>query len=709
MKYVQVYIDDEIIDLVPGQAVALTYQLNDIGDIRNQRANFSNVFKAARTKHNDRVLGFIGDFGTTDKRPYRMLPARIVIDGEDIVTNGYAIIKKTDRYYNVVVYSGLIDLFEKVGDKKLADLDLSQYDHVFNLTTIRSLLNSTSGICYPVIDYGHLIVQGWVLIDYMRFAIYAKEVIERILTEAGFTYSGSFFSHPHYNKLLIPFTNERLTNKAVDYYEYKVEDFSINNKDNFTDVPGASYTVGTYNVRGKFSFEGDVIDVNAHAHTQKVAVRLLSSTKGIIAYAKYDIEESFVVPVKLSVPNHDFEAGETVKLQVQHNNDAGVKVNGTFKFVQDKVTPYGGFVPVAENLPDMKQKDFLKAIAQLYGLIYDVDVASQSVRVRFLDDLIANRAYAKDWSDKLDLSKQYEITYSLDFAQINHFSYSNGTEEGQETGADDGNVPYSLGRGSIRSNNKTLKLEDDAVTLPFAATEEPTNDIVGLGNASLNLPLIKIYTPTNKIEESEISVGGTVETQTPFYYSPDVYRFPPAWDSGITYRGTKRVRHNGAVWEWQSNEAASGKEPGVALDNGDNGTNYAGLPYWKLIDIESTFMFSQTIKVKPRILIANKGSNNLVFHGEQHGGTFFEDDYIQPVFNGFLDFETRIAENYKVTQDIANDTKVVKAYFNLSPSDIKNLDHLVPVYVRYFSSFFYVQRINKYQQGQSVAVDLVKI
>lgn len=708
MKYVQVYIDDEIIDLVPGQAVAMTYQLNDIGDIRNQRANFSNVFKAARTKHNDRVLGFIGDFGTTDKRPYRMLPARIIIDGEDIVTNGYATIKKTDKYYNVVVYSGLVDLFEKLGDKKLSDLDLSEYDHVFDLTTIQSLLNSTSGICYPVIDYGHLIVQNTVLIDYMRFAIYAKEIIERILTEAGFIFSGSLFSHPHYDKLLIPFTNERLTNKAAvatGSYEYKVEDFSINSKDNFTDVTGATYTVGTYAVRGKFSFEGEVSD--ELIGTQKIAVRLLSSTKGIVAYAKYDIAGSFVT-VKLNVPSHDFEAGETVKLQVQHNDNSGVKVKGTFKFVHDKITPYGGYVPVAENLPDMAQKDFLKAIAQIYGLIYDIDGEAQRVRVRFLDELIANRSYAKDWSNKLDLSKQYEITYSLDFAQVNRFAYNNGTEEGDETGADEGNVPYSLGRGVILSDNKTLKIEADAVTLPFAATEEPANDIVDPGS-TLNLPLIKIYTPTNKIDEPEIGVGGTVETQTPFYYSPIFYGAPPAWDSGTTYSGTKRVRHNGAVWEWQSSETTSGKEPGVALDNNDDGTNYAGLPYWKLIDIESTFIFSQTIKVKPRILIAAEGSNNLFFQGEQHGGDFFENDYVQPVFNGYLDFETRIAENYKVTQDTANDTRVVKAYFNLTPEDIRTLDHLVPVYVRYFSSFFYVQRIDKYQQGQSVAVELIKI
>lgn len=706
MRYIKVYIDDEAIDLVPGQAIAMTYQLNDIGDIRNQRANFSNLFKAARTKHNDRVLGFIGDFGTTDKRPYRLLPARVTIDGEDVISNGYATIKRTDKYYNIVIYSGVIDLFEKVGDKKLADLDLSEFDHTFNLTTIQGLLNASSGICYPVVDYGQLITSNTVLIDYMRFAIYAKEVFERILTEAGFSFSGSFLSHAHYTKLLIPFTNEALTNKeAATEFEFAVEDFAVNAPDTFTPVTGAEYTVGTHAVRGKLSFEGELSD--AFGGTQKTAVRLVSSTKGIIGYAKQEIAGTSVT-VKINVESHDYEAGEVLALEVKHNNEAGITVNGLFKFAVSKVTPYGGFVPVAENLPDIKQKDFLKAIAQLYGLIYDIDIEAQKVRIRFLDDLIGNKASAKDWSTKLDLSKQPEITYTLDFAQVNNFSFDNGTEEGQETGANDGNVPYSLGRGAILSDNTTLKLEDDTVTLPFAASEEPANDIVDPGS-SLNLPLIKMLQPTNKVEAPTFGVGDTNETPLPFYYSPTAYGAPPTYNAETTYSGADRVRHNGAVWEWQSSETSSGKEPGVALDNGDDGTNYAGLPYWKVMPIESAFIFTQNIKVKPRILLAAEGTNNLFFQGEQHGGDFFENDYIQPVFDGFLDFETRIAENYKIVQDTANDTKVVKAYFNLSPEDIRTLDHLVPVYVRYFSAFFYVQKIDKYQQGQSTAVTLVKI
>lgn len=711
MKYVQVFINDEIIDLVPGQAVAMTYQLSDIADVRNQRANFSNVFKAARSKSNDRKLGFVSDLNSTDKRPYRLLPARIIIDGEDVVTNGYATIKKTNKYYNVLVYSGLLDLYAKLGDAKITDLDLSEFDHVFNMATVQSLLNASTGVCYPLIDYGHMLTKGACLVDYMRFSIYLKEIYERILTAAGFEFSGSFFDHPHYPKILLPFTNEKVTNKAAataGYFEFVVDNFAVANVNVFTAVTGAAHTIGANAVRGKLTFEGSISD--AFGGTQKTAIRLLSSTKGIIAYAKQDITGS-TVNVKLNVESHDYEAGEVLTLEVQHDNAAGVAVSGTFKFTQDVVVPYNGLVPVAENLPDMKQKDFLKAIAQIYGLIYDIDVETQSVRVRFFDDIIANKAAAKDWSAKLDRSTQDEISYALDFAQLNKFSYNNGTEEGEEdsdTLADDGSVPYSLGRGTITADNQNLPAEVDAVSLPFAATEEVGNTIVDSGGL-ISVPRVKVFTPTNKVDEPTIGVGGSNETPTPYYYNETFYGAPPTYNPATIYGGSKRVRYNGAVWEWQSQESASGKEPGVAMDNGDNGTNYAGLPYWRVIAIEQTFIFTQNIKVKPRILLAEEHSQSIFFQAEQHGGDFVESNYIKPYFVGALDFETRIAENYKVVQDTANDTKVVKAYFTLSPEDIKTLDHLLPVYVGYYANFFYISRIDKYQQGESTEVTLVKI
>lgn len=726
MKDVKVYIAETLVDLVPGQAVAMSYQLNDIADIKNQRANFSNIFKCVRTKETDRKLGFTSDLNSTDKRPYRMLPARIIIDGEDVVTNGYAVIKKVDKYYNVLVYSGLIDLFTKLGDAKLSALPVSGLNHPFTQDNVETLLASTEDFCYPIIDNGQLIIRNTVLVDYMRPAVYVKYLFEKLFESAGFDFTGSFLEHPDYPKLLLPFTNDKLTDKAgaiAGSVVAEVEDYAINNVNVWTaiqdftvtsgngagnyDAATGSYEIGSYTVRGKFSFEGRVSDV--FGGTQKIALRIESNLRGTLAYVKYEILGASV-GVKIAVESHDYIENEVIRVHVKHNNAAGVSVSGKFTFVQDNIVPVNGYIPMPENLPDMKQKDLLKSVAQMYGLIYDIDLDTNNVRIRFFDDLLVNKANAKDWSDKLDVSVQDEKQFALDFAQVNNFNYNNGTETEDEANPEEsGNVPYSLGRATLLVDNTTLKPEANAVDLVFAATAETLNT-EAIDDAGVLIPLIKIWTPTNKIEEFKVGVSGGILNEPPYYYNSTFYASVPNYDAGKTYTLGNRVRYDGIIWEWQSSEDAANKTPGVAYDNGDTGTNYTGLLYWKVAKIEDTFLFKQTIKVKPRILLANVFNGSTVFfQSEQHPDSFTASEINIPYFQGALDFETLLTNYYKVVKDTTDGTKLLRAFFTLGPDDVKNIDHLTPVYVKYYSNYFYVQLIDKYQQGQSTPVDLVKL
>src|SRR5690606_17483322 len=135
------------IDLSVDQVLAMTYQVQDIGNIQFQKANFSNQFKIPKTKDNCRKFGFIDQVTSADMRPYRALPARIIQDGEEIVRNGVAQVLSVDDTINVVIYSGIKDFFETIGDAMLSDLDLSDLNHTWDLATIKTLMASESGIC----------------------------------------------------------------------------------------------------------------------------------------------------------------------------------------------------------------------------------------------------------------------------------------------------------------------------------------------------------------------------------------------------------------------------------------------------------------------------------------------------------------------------------------------------------------------------------
>ena len=55
-----------------------------------------------------------------------------------------------------------------------------------------------------------------------------------------------------------------------------------------------------------------------------------------------------------------------------------------------------------------------------------------------------------------------------------------------------------------------------------------------------------------------------------------------------------------------------------------------------------------------------------------------------------------------------NKPKVLTAYFKLSPIDILQFNFAIPVWIDYYQSYFYVNKIEEYQ-GEITKVELIKI
>lgn len=118
---------------------------------------------------------------------------------------------------------------------------------------------------------------------------------------------------------------------------------------------------------------------------------------------------------------------------------------------------------IVPNLPDIKQIDFIKAIASILGL-FAVSGIDGSIIFVSMDDLYNNKEKALDWTrnvvaDTLE-NKPKEITYTLEgFAQRNNCKWA---EDSTVTGNYD---------SFLEVNDKTLEYETDSIELPFAATD----------------------------------------------------------------------------------------------------------------------------------------------------------------------------------------------------------------------------------------------
>ena len=105
--------------------------------------------------------------------------------------------------------------------------------------------------------------------------------------------------------------------------------------------------------------------------------------------------------------------------------------------------------------------DLLLTIANLEGVIIQVDETSKKIHTARIDNLRTNKAMALDWSDKLDLSEDPEIGYQLEgFAQRNFYEF-NGDEKDQL-------LQPNAGRGSFLVDNVNLEPEKSVFKSKFS-------------------------------------------------------------------------------------------------------------------------------------------------------------------------------------------------------------------------------------------------
>jgi hypothetical protein len=105
--------------------------------------------------------------------------------------------------------------------------------------------------------------------------------------------------------------------------------------------------------------------------------------------------------------------------------------------------------------------DLLITLANLEGIIFQVDESSKEVKTSRIDRLIDNKGNALDWSNKLDLTDEPEVMYSIDnFAQQNLYTFANDDK--------DRFLDPLSGQGSIFVQNANIETSKTVFESKFA-------------------------------------------------------------------------------------------------------------------------------------------------------------------------------------------------------------------------------------------------
>ena len=451
----EIYIEDNLIDLLKDIGTDFTYTIDDVRDFGSRNTSFSRTISIPATARNNKILGFAFDLGmahehnmdlpnvNTNFTPSQAAKCEVYIDKIQIFKGVIRILEIISNNgiteYQCAVFGELGGFITELGNKRLEDLDFSEYNHTWNVTTIQNSWDTIngSGYYYPLIDYGDVSTnKDDFHVSTFRPALYVKEYIEKIFEGTSYTLNCDFFNTDFFKKLIVPNnsqgiqgTNDRFIlgtisatktilnsntptarNVNIPFDSTTLLYFTENGtKSVFT------YTDGTKTVRALASISGvyqtdAASSIIASLYVNGVAVQTLTqntfSANNPFSFSfdwTGNIANTNTVYINISVP-------ATANTYIVNISSA----NFTFTQLaaQLATVAYNGTVSMNNNLPKgIFQKDFFLSVCKMFNLyVYQDNINEKQINIApfidFYSDVTTN---SLDWSQKIDMSAPMSI------------------------------------------------------------------------------------------------------------------------------------------------------------------------------------------------------------------------------------------------------------------------------------------------------------
>jgi hypothetical protein len=651
---IRIFIENQELDVNQSFTNQITYAVDDIKNIDSKSTAFSKTIVLPGTTKNNKLFGNIFDFAnsnfTEDSLPNiaynfnasKSAPARIDQDGLTIIKGVLRlleiIVDGEHIEYEVAIFGEFGGFANEIANKKLTDLDFSQYDHVYNITniantwtaantilvtsvqyatsfgvnclyidltnnpsasqilagdsittsggaynngtyTVTSINNYTSGghqmakinllqaistnitlanitiqiprsvakgYCYPLIDYGNVsynlpssintsISQAKKDFQYKAFrpAFYVREIINKIIYNAGYTWESNFFNSNFFNRLIIP-NNEKGILKTGVYnyiaatklissstYTYSGTSTQVNSivwtstpiLNGFT-LNGASNTF-TYNGLETIEVKASVRVTGTYKTKNANGVSRIRLVAGGVELGKIEFPASGTNTINF---DQTFSAtkslltNNTIYLEVYQkgysttNTYTSTIVVNTAYLNVDSDPPtsieysYGDTIQLNNILPkNVFQKDFFTSIMKMFNLMVTEDkfVSKKLIIEPWVDFYDLDSSTYLNWSDKIDRSQPIKIKpMSETNARIYNFKYKKDSDYYNDLYAKRYNETYG---DRVYDNNLEFSKDTSNTEVIFASTPL-------VGYAGRDKVFSTILKMNNNVEEKTESI-----------------------------------------------------------------------------------------------------------------------------------------------------------------------------------------------------------
>lgn len=545
----ELFIESRRVDITEELDHLITYAVDDIKDFQHRQTAFSKTIVLPGTANNNKIFGHIfdvtvsnsynatGDNVLTNFNPSVSADCLLFADRMQVFKGSLRLLEIviTDGHveYEVSIVGELGGLVSALGTNKLEDLDFSAYDQnwdIGNVTGSWDNLNG-SGVCYPLIDYGTV---STAKVDYdikaLRPALFVREYVDKIITDAGYRWESDLFNTDRFKKLIIPNNQARFQSRTSQiFYVFRnggymaydstgspstlpqyikfdnlafLGSFTANVDNNEFTYTGVDTVIGGFNIELNLEWQG---------HLKELNVKLLKNGSSVYDFAGAG---SSATPITFTLDVADLQlqinTGDVFKIEITVTNLGGL--SRTYLYVNDAIWSintaaevwtdigYGDAITINDGIPrNIQQVDFLSSIIRLFNLyVYESKIDRKKLFIKpYVDFYDLNPSGVVDWTYKIDRSRPLRLR---PMSELNSRYYNFKFKSDSDYYNDLYEKTYNEGYGDyIYNSNYEFANDKTDINLIFAATPL-------VGYAGVDKIVSAIYKLNASVEERFASV-----------------------------------------------------------------------------------------------------------------------------------------------------------------------------------------------------------
>ena len=221
MQKIELYIEGQRVELFKDESITITESIQNVKDIEKVFTAFTQSFSVPASKTNNKIFKHYYNFdivegfdarkkvsATIELNSIPFQTGKIKLEGVDLKGN-------KPHTYRITFFGDIVELKDLVGEDKLSDLPLSQYNQNYTASNIKSKLQanpSTNDVIVPLITHTERLYydsgdnthntgnlyrasgnKHGVAFNELKFGLRLNKIIEAIETRYGLTFSSDFF------------------------------------------------------------------------------------------------------------------------------------------------------------------------------------------------------------------------------------------------------------------------------------------------------------------------------------------------------------------------------------------------------------------------------------------------------------------------------------------------------------------------------------